>query len=54
MVKTVVCMAKVTDVAVDGEPHVRFAKQIAAEDSVNIEFRCDTDVSVWHQDHTVH
>ena len=47
-------MAKVTDVAVAGEPHARFAKQIAADDSVNIEFRCENDASIWRQDHTVH
>jgi len=43
------CMVKATAVFVDGEPHVHFAKQLTADDSVDIEFRCDTDASVWHQ-----
>lgn len=40
---------KATAVFVDGEPHVNFTKQVAADDSVDIEFRCDADASVWHQ-----
>jgi len=43
------CTVKATAVFVDGEPHVHFAKQLAADDSVGIEFRCDTDASIWHQ-----
>lgn len=43
------CTVKATAVFVDGEPHVHFAKQLAADDSVDIEFRCDTDASVWHR-----
>lgn len=43
------CTVKATAVFVDGEPHVHFAKQLSADDSVDIEFRCDTDASVWHQ-----
>ena len=52
--KIMVCKVKATAVFVDGEPHARFAKQIAADDSVNIEFRCDLDASIWRQDRTVH
>ena len=47
--KTMVCNVKATAVFVDGEPHVHFAKQIAADDSGDIEFRRDADASVWHQ-----
>jgi len=43
------CTIKATAVFVDGEPHVHFAKQLTADDTVDIEFRCDTDASVWHQ-----
>jgi len=43
------CTVTATAVFVDGEPHIHFAKQLAADDSVDIEFRCDTDASVWHQ-----
>ncbi len=43
------CAVKATAVFIDGEPHVNFAKQLAADDSVDIEFRCDADASVWHQ-----
>ena len=44
-----VCKVKATVVFVDGESHIHFAKQIAADDSVGIEFGCDTNASVWHQ-----
>ena len=43
------CTVNATAVFVDGEPHVNFAKQLAADDSVDIEFRCDADASIWHQ-----
>ena len=43
------CTVMATAVFVDGEPHVNFTKRLAADDSVDIEFRCDTDASVWHQ-----
>ena len=47
--ETATCTVKATAVFVDGEPHVNFAKQLAADDSIDIEFRCDADASIWHQ-----
>lgn len=42
------CTVKATAAFVDGETHINFVKQFAADDSVDIEFRCNTDVSIWH------
>lgn len=44
-----VCKVREATVFVDSESHVHFVKQISADDSVDIGFRCDTDASVWYQ-----
>jgi len=43
------CEVRATAVFVDGDAHVNFSKRLGAGDSVDIEFRCDTDASIWHQ-----
>lgn len=43
------CKVKATAVFVDGEPFVTFQKDVTADESVDIEFRCDNDASVYHQ-----
>lgn len=43
------CKVKATAVFVDGEPFVTFQKAVMTDESVDIEFRCDDDASVYHQ-----
>ena len=43
------CKIKATAVFVDGEPFVTYQKDVTEDESVDIEFRCDEDASIYHQ-----